>query len=68
VALHVTPVSSEPTARPPVAASTLPPMVLTPLPKITTDVTPVWGWPVVLVIAILAIGLAVIWWRRSHSS
>ena len=67
VALRVTPMSSEPTARPPVAASTPPLMIVTPLPKTTTDITPVWVWPVVLVIAILAIGLAVIWWRRSHS-
>ncbi len=68
VALHVTPQSSEPTARPAVAASTPPPIVLTPLPKAATDVTPVGGWLVMPVITILAIGLAVIWWRRSHSS
>ena len=68
VALHVTPQSSEPTAHPAVAASTPPPMVLTPLPRTTTEVTPAWGWPVVLAVAVLAIGLAVIWWRRSHSS
>jgi hypothetical protein len=68
VALHVTPQSSEPTVRPPVAASTPPPIVLTPLPRAAADVTPVWEWPVVLVIVILAIGLVVIWQRRSHSS
>lgn len=68
VALHVTPMSSEPTARPPVAASTPPPMILTPLPKATTDVTPAGGWPVVLAVLVLAIGLAVIGWRRSHTS
>ncbi len=68
VALHVTPQSSEPTPHPAVAASTPPPMILTPLPKATTDVTPVGGWLVAPAIAILAIGLAVIWWRHSHSS
>lgn len=66
VALHVTPQSREPTPRPAVAASTPPPMILTPLPKATTDVTPVGGWMIVPVIAILAISLSVIWWRHSH--
>jgi len=67
-ALHITPQSNEPTPRPAVAASTPPPMILTPLPKATTDVTPVGGWLVVPVTALLAIGLAVIWRRHSHSS
>jgi hypothetical protein len=68
VALHVTPQSSEPTARPAVAVSTPPPMIVTPLPRAAEQVTPVWDWPVLLAVAILAIGLAVLWWRRSHSS
>jgi hypothetical protein len=68
VALHVTPHSSEPTARPPVAAATLPPMIVTPLPRAVAEVTPVWEWPVILAVAISVIGLAVIWLRRSHSS
>jgi hypothetical protein len=68
VALHITPQSSEPTARPAVVAPTPPPMILTPLPSATEQVTPVWDWPVVLAIVILAMSLAVIWWRRSHSS
>ncbi len=68
VALHVTPQSSEPTAHPAVAASTPPPIILTPLPRSAASVTPVWDWPVVLAIAVLMIGLAVIGWKRSHSS
>jgi hypothetical protein len=68
VALHVTPLSSEPTARPPVAASTPLPLIVTPLPQAMAEVTPVWDWPVILAVAILVIGLAVIWLRRSHSS
>jgi hypothetical protein len=68
VALHVTPMSSEPTARPSVAASTPLPLIVTPLPQAMAEVTPVWDWPVILAVAILVIGLAVIWLRRSHSS
>jgi hypothetical protein len=68
VALHVTPQSSEPTPRPAVAESTPPPLIVTPLPQAAAQATPVWDWPVLLAVAILAIGLAVIWWRRSHSS
>jgi hypothetical protein len=68
VALHVTPQSSEPTARPAVAASTPPPMIVTPQPRSVEQATPVWDWPVVLSVAVLAIGLAVIWWKRTHSS
>ncbi len=66
VALHVTPQNSEPTARPAVPASTLPPMIVTPLPRSAEQATPMWDWPVVLVIAILTIGFAVFGWRRSH--
>lgn len=68
VALHVTPQSSEPTARPLVAAATPRPMIVTPLPQAAMDATPVWDWPVILVIALLVIGFLVIWRRRSHSS
>lgn len=68
VALHVTPISSEPTARPAVAESTPPPLIVTPLPQVAANVTPVWNGSVVLVIAILLVGLVVIWRRRSHSS
>jgi hypothetical protein len=68
VALHVTPQSSEPTARPAIAASTPPPMIVTPLPQATTDAAPTWGWPVALIVAALAIGFAAIWWRLSHRS
>jgi len=64
VALSITPQSSEPTARPAVAASTPPPIILTPLPQAAADVTPVWDWPVFLAIAVLVIGLVVIGWRR----
>jgi hypothetical protein len=67
VALRITPQSSEPTARPLVAAATLPPVMVTPLPQAVAEVTPVWDWPVLLAIVILAISLAVIWLRRSHS-
>ena len=68
VALSVTPQSSEPTARPAVAESTPPPMIVTALPEAAANATSVWDWPVILVIAILALGLVVIWRRRSHSS
>jgi hypothetical protein len=68
VALNVTPASSEPTARPIAAAATPPPMIATPLPQSAEQVAPVWDWPVVLAVALLAIGLTVFWWRRSHSS
>ena len=68
VALHVTPQSSVPTARPLVVASMPPPTISTPLPQAAADVTPAWDWPVVLVIAILAVGLLIIWRRRSHSN
>jgi hypothetical protein len=68
VALHITPRSNEPTARPLVAAATPPPMMETPLPQAVAEVTPVWDWPVLLAIVIVAISLAVIWRRRSHSS
>ena len=67
VALHVTPQSSEPTAHPAVAASTPPPMIVTPLSPSAEQAAPVWEWPVLLAIAILAIGGAVIWWKRAHS-
>jgi hypothetical protein len=68
VALHVTPQSSEPTPRPAVAESTPPPLIVTPLPQAAAQATPVWDWPVVLVIALLALGLVVLVWRRSHSN
>jgi hypothetical protein len=68
VALHVTPQRSEPTARPRVAAATPPPMMVTPVPQAVAEVTPVWDWPVLLAILILAVGLLIIWRRRSHSN
>jgi hypothetical protein len=64
VALNITPQSSEPTTRPAVAESTPPPLIVTPLPQTAEDVTPIWNWPALLVIALVAIGLAVIGWRR----
>jgi hypothetical protein len=68
VVLHVTPMSSEPTARPAVVASTPPPTIVTPVPRTAGEATPVWDWPVLLAIAVLVMGLALIWRRRSHSS
>ena len=55
---------SKPIVGPAPAASS----VATPMPQAAEEVTPVWNWPVVLVIAIPAIGGAVLWWRRAHSS
>jgi hypothetical protein len=39
---------------------------VTPPTQVAEEVAPVWDWPVVLAIAILAIGGAVLWWKRSH--
>jgi hypothetical protein len=66
--LHVTPQASDPTVRPPVATSTLPPMIVPPAPQAAADAMPVWGWLVAPAVAILAIGLGVLVWWRSHSS
>jgi hypothetical protein len=44
------------------------PNVVAPVPQAVEQTTPVWDWPVVLALAILVIGGAVLWWRRSHSS
>lgn len=42
--------------------------VATPLPQAAEEVGPLWDWPVMLAIVILALGGVVLWWRRSHSS
>jgi MYXO-CTERM domain-containing protein len=68
VALNITPQSREPMARPAVAESTPPPTIVTPLPQAAEDVTPVWDWPVLLVMALLVLGFAVLLRRRSRSS
>jgi hypothetical protein len=68
VALHMTPQSSEPTAHPAVAASTPPPMIVTPLPRSAEQAAPVWEWPVLLALVLLAIGGVVLWWKRAHSN
>ena len=68
VVLHVTPQSSEPTARPTAVAAVPPPVITTPLPQAAANVTPMWDWPVALAIAVLVIGLATIGWKRSRSS
>ena len=67
VALHVTPLSQAPTARPSVLAVTPPPLVLTPLPQSPAAATPVWDWPVVLIGVVLIVGLVALVWNRLHS-
>jgi hypothetical protein len=42
------------------------PNVVAPVPQAVEQTTPVWDWPVVLVIALLALGLVVLVWRRLH--
>jgi hypothetical protein len=64
VALGHTPGSHVPTARPPVAASTPAPTIVTLLPRTSFRG---WGWPVELAVAIVAVGLGVMRWRRVHS-
>ena len=39
-----------------------------PMPQPMEEATPVWDWPVAFAIAIVAIGGAVLWWKRAHSS
>jgi hypothetical protein len=68
VALHVTPMSSEPTARPAVVASISPPAIVTPVLRAAEKATLVWEWPVLLAIVVLVMGLALIWRRRTHSN
>ncbi len=68
VALHVTPMSSEPTARSAVVVPTPPPTIVTAVPRAAEEATPVWEWPVLLAIVVLVMGLVLIWRRRSHSS
>jgi len=52
----------------PIRPAPAPAQVVTPVPQAAEQATPVWEWPVVFAIAILAISGAVLWWRRSHSS
>jgi hypothetical protein len=59
VALGLTPSHQEPTAQPSA------PSIMTPWPPITFRG---WDWPVELAVAIVALGLGVMRWRRVHSS
>lgn len=45
-----------------------PTKVATPVPQIVEQTTPAWDWPVILAIALLAIGGGVFWWKRAHSN
>jgi hypothetical protein len=40
---------------------------VTPVSPAAQEATPVWDWPVVLAIALLALGGAAFWWRRSST-
>jgi hypothetical protein len=40
--------------------------VVTPVPPTAAEAAPLWFWPLLLTIAVLAIGLALFGWRRSH--
>jgi hypothetical protein len=40
---------------------------VTPVSQAAEEVIPVWDWPVISIVAILAVGLLVIWRRQSHS-
>jgi hypothetical protein len=42
--------------------------VVTPVPQAAEQTTPVWDWPVVLALAVLALGGATLWWKRAHSN
>ena len=50
----------------PIGPARAPAKVVTPAPQVAEQATPVWDWPVALAIAILALGLAVLGWRRLH--
>lgn len=65
VALGFTSGTHEPTACPPGIVSTPAPMMVTLLPRAPLRG---WDWPVELAVAIVAVGLGVMRWRRVHSS
>ena len=65
VALGITPGSHEPTGHPPAAASTPATMIGT---LQTRPPFRGWDWPVELAVAMVALGLGVMRWRRVHSS
>jgi hypothetical protein len=52
----------------PIGPAPAPANAVTSAPQAAEPTAPVWDWPVVLVIAILALGGAVLWWKRAHSN